>query len=254
MDSISGLSRWDRVKANMDQLKANVANKMREAGRSMPSTEISKGPTAPIDSVNLSPLAGALTGNALTLFNKALGDKDRAKLAELVGSGAVQAEEVSKALVYSLKHIATMDLFAGVEEPGGTSGRWSPSKPRTGQNPGPGHQLDSEPLFSPKGLAITNVSDAVVQSLREEFLARARLSLGDFADMDVAAQSAEFTELSRKALEQAGPDKVRYLHTPEEGGVGAVAKLGGLGVKLGLLNDYGDAVRTLIEKGEISYS
>ncbi|UKJ75358.1 hypothetical protein [Azospirillum brasilense] len=57
------------------------------------------------DSVDLSALATALKGNALTMFNEALGDEDRRKLDDAVRAGTLTGDEVAKGLTTRLKRI-----------------------------------------------------------------------------------------------------------------------------------------------------
>lgn len=259
MDAVAGSSSWERI-------KSHAAEKARQAGRPAPLDAITRGPSGPIDSVDSSPLAGALKGNALTLFNKALGDKDRARVAELVNTGAVAADEVSKALIHSLKHIGTMGLVMDAEEAN--------------------HDNIQEDVriihdMGERMSALAKGPDPAVQAAVEETgyaMAEAARTYG--ADSPQAAAAADrarkaFTDYSRalfgdpsegrrmgaaldaslkKAFDAAGPDKIRYLHTREDGGPEAVSKLLDHGVALGALNAYGDAVRGLMKAGEISYS
>lgn len=57
------------------------------------------------DSVSLSPLASALKGNALTVFNEALSDDDRKTLDDAVRSGTLTGDEVAQGLETRLKRI-----------------------------------------------------------------------------------------------------------------------------------------------------
>lgn len=95
----------------------SVQTPVARSGGGQPETGTVSGTTM-TDSVNLSPLAKALKGDALALFTK-LSPDDRTTLSDFVTSGRMSAEEVNDALTDKLKVARKESYWKGVVEADG---------------------------------------------------------------------------------------------------------------------------------------
>ncbi|HYH18009.1 MAG TPA: hypothetical protein VD995_05270 [Azospirillum sp.] len=92
----------------------SVQTPVARSGGGQPETKTVSGTTT-TDSVDLSPLASALKGDALALFTK-LSPDDRTTLSDFVSSGRMSAEEVNDALTDKLKVARKESYWKGVVE------------------------------------------------------------------------------------------------------------------------------------------
>lgn len=169
------------------------------------------------DSVDLSALAAALKGNALTMFNEALGDEDRRKLDDAVRAGTLTGDEVTKGLTTRLKRIGFAQSGVDVATV----------------------DLDSEAANRSLGGAVLlqrgqRRSDTPTQP--------------DNSPIRVDKPSASPSPAtSRDAQANA------YFLAIEDGGDDASKKIADLGINLSPFAAFGDAVRRLIGKGAFDY-
>lgn len=185
------------------------------------------------DTVDLSPLASALKGNALTIFNEALTDDDRQKLDEAVRAGTLTGEEVASGLTTRMKR-AGFAFRNGLEPP----------------------KNDRSAL------------DRVQQQVDRLNQSVAALGRGEQPPATEAAPSAiERTQTPSRGTSPAdgsfrdtgkaptGDDAARlaFLNTLDDGGDAAAQKISNLGINLGLFGNFGEKVVSLLDKGAFTY-
>ncbi|WP_247876973.1 hypothetical protein [Azospirillum brasilense] len=162
-------------------------------------------------------LADALKGNALTMFNEALGDEDRRKLDDAVRAGALTGEDVAKGLTTRLKRIG----------------------------------------FAQSGVDVATVdldSEAANRALSGALLLQRGQrrpdtpAQPDHSPIRVDKPSpSPSPETSRDARASA------YFLAIDDGGDDASKKIADLGISLSPFAAFGDAVRRLIGKGAFDY-
>ncbi|WP_454017743.1 hypothetical protein [Azospirillum sp. Marseille-Q6669] len=167
--------------------------------------------------MDLSALATALKGNALTMFNEALGDEDRRKLDDAVRAGTLTGDDVAKALTTRLKRIGFAQSGVDVAAV----------------------DLDSEAASRALGgtpLLQRGQRRAAPQTQPDNSLIR--------VDKPSASPSPA---TGRDAQANA------YFLAIEDGGDDALKKIADLGISLSPFAAFGDAVRRLIDKGAFNY-
>jgi len=167
------------------------------------------------DSVTLSPIAAALKGNALTMFNEALTDDDRRTLDDAVQAGALTGDDVAKGLATRLKRVGfahTADLGIGAVD------------------------LDSD--------AMLRRMDGSRLPQRGE----RRPDSGSPADAGPI-----LTEKPTAAKPPADPQRFAYFNAIDDGGDEAARKIAGLGIDLSPFTAFGERVYRLIDRGAFDY-
>jgi len=181
----------------------------------VPRDAASTGPGRSGDSVSLSPMAAALKGNALTVFNEALTDDDRRTLDDAVRAGTLTGDDVAKGLTTRLKRVG----FA--------------------------HAAD---------LGVTAVDldlDAMLRRMDGSRLLRRGERRPDTEAPQDAAPIR--TDKPATAKAPADPQRLAYFNAIDDGGDEAARKIAGLGVNLSPFAAFGNAVRRLIDRGAFEY-
>ncbi|HYD70850.1 hypothetical protein [Azospirillum sp.] len=174
------------------------------------------------DSVTLSPIAAALKGNALTMFNEALTDDDRRTLDDAVRAGTLTGEDVAKGLTTRLKRIG-FGLGTDVIVPQPTSDLATAIK-----------QFEAS---------------AVGMHWRGERGSDVGPPPGD---APIAADRIT-AEKPAAARPPADPKRLAYFNVIDDGGDEAARKIAGLGIDLSPFTAFGERVYRLIDRGAFNY-
>lgn len=174
------------------------------------------------DSVTLSPLAAALKGNALTMFNEALTDDDRRTLDDAVRAGTLTGEDVAKGLTTRLKRIGfglasniivpqpTFDLATAMKQLEASAGGMHRRGERGSDIEPP---LDDGPITTDRTT----------------------------------------TEKPAAAKPPTDPKRLAYFNALDDGGDEAARTIAGLGIDLSPFTAFGERVYRLIDRGAFEY-
>ncbi|CAO3453986.1 hypothetical protein [Azospirillum argentinense] len=171
----------------------------------------------PSDSGLTHKLADALKGNALTMFNEALGDEDRRKLDDAVRAGTLTGEDVAKGLTTRLKRIG----------------------------------------FAQSGVDVATVdldSEAANRALSGALLLQRGQRQADTpAQPDNSPIRVDKPSASPSPATGRDAQASAYFLTIEDGGDDAAKKIADLGISLNPFAAFGDTVRRLIGGGIFDY-
>ncbi|WP_247890116.1 hypothetical protein [Azospirillum brasilense] len=167
--------------------------------------------------MDLSALATALKGNALTMFNEALGDEDRRKLDDAVRAGTLAGDDVAKGLTTRLKRIG----------------------------------------FAQSGVDVAAVdldSEAASRALGgTPLLQRGQRRADSQTQPDNSPIRVDKPSASPSPATGRNAQANAYFLAIEDGGDDASKKIADLGINLSPFAAFGDAVRRLIGKGAFDY-